>query len=416
MYFEGKSQIKDFIDTVADKVKLAGWTVTKIPVGLGGNSVLTTSASSITPFVFSSDMTNPLNTLTSMNEDCGYKSVDSGSYMQVTIDTSANKGYLVNGMALTSSYSATYNDNLPDSYQLFGSDNNSTWTELSAKTDLTFDGYKAREVLYTSNQTEYRYYQIRMYNDKSATRTMYIQLVEFLEDINNTNYYGYVLESNGSSGIDNVVIYLNNGLGKTLDTNCFYYGALKAFNRVTHKMSLVSCAYSRYYATTTAYPNTNMLTYYMSVSADRIVLSHCTESYLPAPSNQVVYLGLMDRFSSETDNGAVCRMATNGNLYSNAVVTLSSMAGFHRGKGTVLWVYPTKSPSLWGDKVFMSPAFIEMENEGVRGSLDGIYLSKIDGMVHGDEVVIGASKYKFIITTSYENSALPTRGVLIAME
>ena len=57
-----------------------------------------------------------------------------------------------------------------------------------------------------------------------------------------------------------------------------------------------------------------------------------------------------------------------------------------------------------------------MENEGVRGSLNGLFLTKIDGMVDGDEVSIGSSKYKYILTSPCGSSALPTRGVLVSKD
>lgn len=415
MYYEGKVAINEFVDLIAEKARLSGWTVTKIPTGVGGN-ITTTSTVTGLPFTFSSNHSYGYNSLNNVDEQVSYCSVASGSYSHFTIDTGASKGYVINGMALTSSESPAHDGLYPDSYQLFGSDDNSTWTQLTEKTNLNFREFKTREVLYSSNTTEYRYYQIRLYNDRSETRTMYIRNVEFLEDIAKTKYYGYILESSGSSGSDNIILYLNNGVCKVMDTNFFFYGMVKSFNRVTHQMSVLNTGYSRFYIDTYSYSNANVLSYTLNISDDRIILAHCTDKYLPAYSNQVLYLGLMDRYSTESDNGAVCIMATNTNLFSGSVVTLSNKSGFNRGKGIVLWLYPTKSPSMWGDKIFMSPAFIEMENEGVRGSLNGLFLTKIDGMVHGDEVSIGSSKYRYILTSSYGSSALPTRGVLISMD
>lgn len=414
MYFEGKSKIKDFVDTLAEKVRLAGWTVTKIPIGIGGNFV--TSATSAVPFTFSSDITNWVNATNCFNDDYASKSVTAGSYAHFTVDTGEGKGFVINGMAYTSSNHPTYNAMTPDTFQLFGSDDKTTWVELTDKTAINITEYRQRVTMFSDNTTDYRYYQIRLYNDTDASKAIYPQLIEFLQPVADTLYYEYVCESAGKSGVDDIIVTLSTTKTKTSVANLFGYSILKSFDRTTHAMSCRSIGFSRFYNITSEYSTENSISYNVSINEDRILIANCTDSYVTNFANNVTYLGLMSRYSAETGNGAVCRMSTIDNLYSNAVCTLSNASGYNYGKGIVLWVYPTKSPSLWGNNVFMSPTFIEMENEGVRGVLDGLYLTKIDGMVHGDEVVIGASRYRFILTTAYGNNALPTRGVLISIE
>lgn len=441
-FFSGKVLLKDFFKTILEKIKSTGdWQVTEIPIGLTQlhtsinadfngirHSVMSgyNYSSNAEWYAFNKDIKND-------NKWEGYGAIDYASNWlgydfgyTLPTQTADNHNKKVVNMYSIKAYSSAPNDrktfqpSAPKRWKFQASHDKTNWVDLhQVDNEINWLQYERRFFNF-ENTTPYRYYRI-LIGETNGTATQRVMIDEM--DLYDTSTIatqgagGAFFKSVGSSGQDNINVYIGAGNLDAYAGNAMEIAMLKDFDPVSFKQ-LDAMFWHHATAQSTAIPvNYTAYTYtdwYLDVSKDRILFVTCLEPSASNPGNNYTYLGLLKRISQEMDSTAM--------TLSNGFFAPTSYPKVMRNKANTSWFDMTPiymnhsySPSVWGDYIFVSPIFLEGAYEGIRGEMEGLYTCRAENLVDQDEVVVGDSRYKVIMLSSYNNTNLPFRSILLKM-
>lgn len=320
----------------------------------------------------------------------------------------------------------------PKSWQLEGSNDNTNWTVLDARSnidnwympeDMTSYNESSRKSFFFQNNTSFRYYRLSVTGTVGNSACSILQL-EFCEDVATTNYSEYVFKSSGTNGNDNIVVILDPHLYNMTKEypdvmiNAFRVGFAEAYNHSTGEF--INRDTNWYYTTTVTGQNQNdsnvFVTYHMDIDRDRMLLVTELDPSAIYPLTNATVIGMMQRYSEENNNHAqIFGLAVRAYSALGPRVLKDRHDQLYK-ELEAQYVNHKYAPSAWGDgMIFVSPIYLEGVYEGMRGEMKGIYTAKPDNIIHEDEVIIGNDKYKAFVTTATGNNSFPTTCILIRL-
>jgi hypothetical protein len=200
---------------------------------------------------------------------------------------------------------------------------------------------------------------------------------------------GYVFYSKGSSGKDNLYIGFKNAyesgatswhLGHRYFVTDSYQPSSTASQNGTFGDTLTDGFRYHENSTTTGVTKENhYLRYGINVNKDRVIIAICNAFIGPSRVRNVLYLGLIKRYSNEIDSSAmtVVSLYTKSTTDNNSPSSVRMLRdGAQRNGGTyeVLNVnhQPTNAQRGWGKRFIANPILLSTSMEGVRGEMDGL--------------------------------------------
>jgi len=437
VYFTGRVLISDLIQTMYDNINSTGlWQMTKIPKGLtyknGGNGVE----------VIDNIKTQVISQSNGNGSYYAYlafaKDYSTGFMVYASYPPGHLYSYIIYDFGITNDASAIPQQKVVDMYSirtwwddenrintytgtptgwtLYGSNDNSTFTQLHKVAGQTGWTYGERRFFRFINTTAYRYYKLTIDTTSDGTFGRLSQ-IEFYNS-SDTTTGGFFLKSSGSSNTDDINLYINSLNTHCTTGNMLEIGTMTSFNPST----LVSTDFMGNLHSLTAtmsalnYTKNVYVTYHIDVTKDRIFFNTSLDQNANSATSSCCYLGLMKRHSLETDSTAVTTLAgVLGTNVTNPIYVLRDKARTPYKKYTQKTITPTYSPSIWGNQVFVSPIFLEGDYEGIRGELDGVYTSLGTNLVDQDEIIIGNVRYKVFVMGAQTYTSFPNKVAIIKL-
>lgn len=428
-YSKQNVKMKDLRNEIVNAMKLNGWTEIK-------------NAKSVVPTMTNNSMGNytvggvgyystTYHYYYAFDElRANYWRASSGtnSALQINFGSKEENKRIITGVAITTRNgdNTTLDAEAPKAFKLQASEDGSAWVDIEDVTDTGVWNYETRKSWKVTNTTAYRYYRALFYAAGQSSSTVSVGYMEFLEDLaGGSERYESIMTSTGTGGADKIVVTINPAsiLDETGYSD-YLVGGQPSGNILELSIgddydtaidSVVNKRAYPYYLgqSTTPYYNPVDTLFHLEieVNPDRVFFSTTTDPVAQGAIVNSFYGGVMKRHSEETNSDANTIAIGTYAPTTQPYVLRNKMGEF--GTYQNKWVSHSYGPSAWGDNIFLSPVFLEGTYEGIRGQLDDVFTARTENVMNHDEIVVGTTIYKAIVTTSWGSTQFPGTCIFI---
>ena len=427
-FYTGVVQIKDLVSTIASKLALNGWTETPIQRMAYYPTYQETNPTAYT-----------LTATVGGATGCHINGAFDPSYLQYNQTATANTVTLDLGVGISKTFTHfaicyAAGQYRTKSYTVSGSTNNSTWTTLLTVTNYVhhlntsrINGTQIERVVTplttTGSFRYYRFVEVASEDNTGAASTSIWQInnIEFMEGVSAAQTLGLqerVFTSTGTSGTESLrfSILPGNTNSPTYASHLYfnvyetYYSdpnnGYGVFHPIGHCLSGTANAYSASTNTNAAGSTLSSYAYVeynLVCDADHVILSTAVDPAGPGARNAITYLGLMNRYGTETTSDAVAFMNSDYNINSASYIKFNVLKNINGVTGqwyNVKYLQHDYAPSVWSNNYFLAPIVLEGVLEGVRGELKNCFYVRPENTSHGDILTIGSDQYKIVKLTA----------------